>query len=410
MKYIDIKKEFNYTIDAEKQWIRLKLRWYSLLHANGGRCIKCGESNFSCLEFHHRDPNVKDDQISNLIMGNGGWDKAKSEATKCDILCRNCHYELHYKQTISNRKIKLFNMANRYICEVCNYNKKQCLDFHHMYGKDFTIGKINVGDNSGKGRKYLDISLIDKVREELSKCKVVCKNCHKKLHMNKERMDKWGNLLMELSKEYDSFGMIDHISNVIEFNKATIKELYWFGDSIRSIMKYLGIENRGGIRVHFNKCISSLGLVRKPKEVRQPKEIKEKKINLFSIMSDEKIIMLWNDTSIKFTKDIAKEFGVSIGALNARMARIRKEYDNILNRREFVKQFGKEYLQHRIKRVELNDIERKLIELREQGKSSKEVAEVVGLTPVAVRLKYSRLIKRGFIEAIPKEWSNHWNK
>ena len=112
MKYIDIGKEFNCNSNVDRQWIRLKLRWYSLLHTNGGRCIKCGELDFSCLEFHHRDPNVKDDQISNLIMGNGGWDKAKVEASKCDVLCRNCHYEIHNSPIISKRKYMLFILLN----------------------------------------------------------------------------------------------------------------------------------------------------------------------------------------------------------------------------------------------------------------------------------------------------------
>jgi len=389
MKYIGIRKEFKCITDADKQWLRLKLRWYSLLHSNGGKCIKCGESDFSCLEFHHRDPEAKDDQISNLIMGNGGWDKAKSEASKCDVLCRNCHYEIHNSPNISRRKYIFLGIANKDRCELCSYTKKQCLDFHHMYGKDFTIGKAQSNNDTIE------------LKKELIKCKVVCKNCHKKLHVNRERMDKWGDLLIELSKEYDNFSMGDHIAYVVENNKGIIKQLYWVGDKIPNIMKYLGIGHSGSIRKHFNECIEGLGLVRKPKAVR------EKKINPFDSISDEKIISTWNDTSNKFIKDVAKALGVSMNAIGSKISKLRKKYDNILDRKEFVKQFE----QYRpTKREGMNDIEIQLVELRKQGKSSNEVAQIVGKTPNSVRLRYSKLIKRGFIDPIPKEWSNQWNK
>lgn len=70
MRHINIKDTFpNIRDNNDIQWIKLKLKWYSLIHRKGGRCSKCGESNFSVLEFHHTDPDKKDDQISYLIMG-----------------------------------------------------------------------------------------------------------------------------------------------------------------------------------------------------------------------------------------------------------------------------------------------------------------------------------------------------
>ena len=63
----------------------------------GGRCQNCGYSRFhGALEFHHRDPNIKDFEIARC---NRGWDKIKTEIDKCDLLCANCHREVHWNDT-----------------------------------------------------------------------------------------------------------------------------------------------------------------------------------------------------------------------------------------------------------------------------------------------------------------------
>lgn len=60
----------------------------------GGACTKCGYAKcVAALEFHHRDHSQKDFQIS------GGsrrrWSELKEELDKCDLLCANCHREVH---------------------------------------------------------------------------------------------------------------------------------------------------------------------------------------------------------------------------------------------------------------------------------------------------------------------------
>jgi hypothetical protein len=62
----------------------------------GGKCQECGYKKcIAALEFHHRDPNEKDFEISN---GARNWDKIKAELDKCDLLCSNCHKEVHYAE------------------------------------------------------------------------------------------------------------------------------------------------------------------------------------------------------------------------------------------------------------------------------------------------------------------------
>lgn len=61
---------------------------------NGGKCIKCGYNKcIGSLEFHHRDPQQKDFQLS---YSGRPFDKLKPELDKCDCLCSRCHKEAHY--------------------------------------------------------------------------------------------------------------------------------------------------------------------------------------------------------------------------------------------------------------------------------------------------------------------------
>ncbi len=74
---------------------RLKLKKLAVDY-KGGACSNCGYDRYiGALEFHHRDPNEKD------FQGTGGtvlsWDRIKVELDKCDMLCSNCHREVHHK-------------------------------------------------------------------------------------------------------------------------------------------------------------------------------------------------------------------------------------------------------------------------------------------------------------------------
>ena len=61
----------------------------------GGACEKCGYNQcVAALHFHHRDPEKKDLNISRNTMS---WEKARSEANKCELLCANCHAERHHE-------------------------------------------------------------------------------------------------------------------------------------------------------------------------------------------------------------------------------------------------------------------------------------------------------------------------
>lgn len=63
------------------------------------KCKTCPESRWWVLDFHHRDE--KDFGISGCIRRGMSVERIKDEIRKCDILCSNCHRDLHYQERIA---------------------------------------------------------------------------------------------------------------------------------------------------------------------------------------------------------------------------------------------------------------------------------------------------------------------
>ena len=62
------------------------------------KCAKCGEEREYCLDFHHINPNEKENTISRMTSNNYRVDSVLNEIKKCIVLCSNCHREFHYFQ------------------------------------------------------------------------------------------------------------------------------------------------------------------------------------------------------------------------------------------------------------------------------------------------------------------------
>lgn len=57
-------------------------------------CIKCGENDNFCLDFHHLDSEEKEKEVSSLVKY-GNWKNLMEEISKCVVLCKNCHVKTH---------------------------------------------------------------------------------------------------------------------------------------------------------------------------------------------------------------------------------------------------------------------------------------------------------------------------
>ncbi|MEL6393521.1 MAG: hypothetical protein AAFR97_12275, partial [Bacteroidota bacterium] len=81
------------------QTIRALRRKRELIELKGGGCSNCGYSkNFSALEFHHLDSRQKKFKLDMRRLSNSSWDRILVEASKCVLLCANCHAETHHPE------------------------------------------------------------------------------------------------------------------------------------------------------------------------------------------------------------------------------------------------------------------------------------------------------------------------
>ena len=91
----DSTRSINETRKHQKTILRrsMKLQAIKLL---GGKCSICGYNKcVDALEFHHKDPTIKE-----FKLGSGNtmsWKEYKNEDLKCILVCSNCHKEIHYK-------------------------------------------------------------------------------------------------------------------------------------------------------------------------------------------------------------------------------------------------------------------------------------------------------------------------
>lgn len=94
---IELKK--NRSKDVVNWRIKTKIK---LIEYKGGECIKCGyNKSLKVLSFHHRDPKEKDFSISGKSWS---FEKLKNEVDKCDLVCSNCHIEIH-EEIYKNRSM-----------------------------------------------------------------------------------------------------------------------------------------------------------------------------------------------------------------------------------------------------------------------------------------------------------------
>jgi transcription elongation factor Elf1 len=60
------------------------------------KCNRCPESHPACLQFHHKDPTKKDLSIREAMKYHWSIDRLKIEIDKCEVVCANCHFKLHW--------------------------------------------------------------------------------------------------------------------------------------------------------------------------------------------------------------------------------------------------------------------------------------------------------------------------
>ena len=109
---LDQKELESRKILAKQQWSKCKKehkkkrkirgieRKELLIKECGGKCIICGYSKCSrAMTFHHIDSKNKKFTLDTRNLSQKTWEDIIEEVKKCQLLCFNCHMELHHNQT-----------------------------------------------------------------------------------------------------------------------------------------------------------------------------------------------------------------------------------------------------------------------------------------------------------------------
>lgn len=89
----------NFKKDYKSFKLRYKNRKLFFISQKGGKCQICGyNKNLAVLSFHHRENTKKCFSLSASAFSSKPINILQIEADKCDLLCSNCHLELHYPQ------------------------------------------------------------------------------------------------------------------------------------------------------------------------------------------------------------------------------------------------------------------------------------------------------------------------
>jgi hypothetical protein len=69
------------------------IKWYKE-YKSTLKCSRCPESDSRCLDFHHKDGEKKELEVS--LAARRGWAKERllKEIAKCEVLCANCHRKI----------------------------------------------------------------------------------------------------------------------------------------------------------------------------------------------------------------------------------------------------------------------------------------------------------------------------
>jgi len=151
-----------------------------LIDLRGGRCEACGYARtLAALEFHHRDAATKEFQISY-----GGVSRARllEEASKCDLLCANCHRARHFAMPRPDEAPEVALRRERKrraveqlgsLCVGCGAAvSARVFEFHHID----SATKVFAISADGILRSWA------RIEAELAKCVLLCANCHRETH------------------------------------------------------------------------------------------------------------------------------------------------------------------------------------------------------------------------------------
>jgi hypothetical protein len=83
--------------NCSAQQRRGSARKRALMAGRGTQCARCSYGrNSAALTWHHRVPEDERFDLDLRAFSNRSMAELEAEAAKCDLLCANCHAEVHH--------------------------------------------------------------------------------------------------------------------------------------------------------------------------------------------------------------------------------------------------------------------------------------------------------------------------
>jgi hypothetical protein len=131
------------------------------------------------MDFDHLPGTSKEAMVGNLYQANRVT--LKEEISKCELVCKICHrIRTHTRRPPREKRNPALEQRIAYIelvksnpCSKCgNSYPPAAMDFHHK-NEDMKVRGIATMTRSAS---------IERLKEELKKCVLLCANCHAELH------------------------------------------------------------------------------------------------------------------------------------------------------------------------------------------------------------------------------------
>ena len=128
-----LKERYKKTSEKKNKWL-----WSNIIC----KCSVCEETDDSCMQFHHKNPENKIKEVATLFKRvNTDMTTTVDEIMKCVLVCANCHSKIHAGK-INSENLKLIEvdrerMINSWDGRGCSVEKSRL--GNNQYTKKFGV-------------------------------------------------------------------------------------------------------------------------------------------------------------------------------------------------------------------------------------------------------------------------------
>ncbi len=170
----------------EYQKLRGLKRKIELIDKRGGCCERCGyNKNIAAFDFHHKNPKEKEFKLDMRKLSNSTMEAILIEFNKCELLCANCHRELHSEDLEMTLVRQIIESINDSVIEIKEIGKPKCVDCNC----EINYSYVRCKTCSDKNKRKVERPNLDILKIELNENGVTW--CSKKYNVSRKTIHRW---------------------------------------------------------------------------------------------------------------------------------------------------------------------------------------------------------------------------